>query len=223
MQNSKPGPIRHLVVLGHPAPSSFNHAVVETYYDTVRECGQEAVIRDLYAMGFDPLLKADERPGAGFAPAADVQVELDLLRDSAIITLVYPIWFGMPPAIIKGYVDRVLGAGFVARDIKSALPHPLLHGKHLMQFSSSASTRPWLEQQGQWLSLRQGFDIYLATIFGLRDSEHVHFDAVVEGLKPRFVDEHLAKVREKARSVCALALSERHEAQARTLLHRAPV
>jgi NAD(P)H dehydrogenase (quinone) len=211
MKTGHQDPIRHLVVLGHPAPSSFNRAVADIYCETVRACGQRAELRDIYALGFDPLLKDEERPGRkDFRPAADVQAELDCLAGCAVVTMIYPIWFGMPPAIIKGYVDRVLGAGFLARDIKTGNPNPLLHNKRLMLFSSSASTRPWLEEQGQWVGLRQAFETYLSTIFGMAPGEHVHFDAIVEGLKPRFVEENLASVRERTRALCAAMLSQRH-------------
>lgn len=216
-------PIRHLVVLGHPAPASFNRAVAEAYCETVRACGQEAELRDLYALGFDPLLKDEERPGTGkFVPAADVQAELDCLTGCAIVTMVYPIWFGMPPAIIKGYVDRVLGAGFGARDIKSGVPHSILHGMRLMLFSSSASTRPWLEEQGQWLGLRRTFETYLSAIFGMQAGEHVHNDAIVEGLNARFVEENLENVRQRTRAVCASLLAERHAAKLRAKRQPAP-
>ena len=207
-------PIRHLVVLGHPAAKSFNHAIATAYCEAVHECGQEAVVRDLYAMSFDPLLKAEERPGAaGFTPAEDVEAELGLLRDSAILTLVYPIWFGTPPAIIKGYVDRVLGAGFHARDLRLGVPHPVLHGKRLMQLTTSATTRPWLEEQGQWSGLRAAFDGYLATVFGLVKGEHVHFDAIVGDLDPRYADECLEWTRERTRAACSLLSRERHQAR----------
>ncbi|WP_213981331.1 NAD(P)H-dependent oxidoreductase [Sphingomonas sp. dw_22] len=201
--------IRHVVVLGHPAEHSFNHTIAETYCQTVRECGQEAVLRDLYAIGFDPLLKDAERPGKpGFTPAPDVAAELDLLRDASVVTLVYPIWFGMPPAIIKGYVDRVLGSGVAPHDIQTGATQSLLHGKHLRLLTSSASTRPWLEEQGQWVSLRQAFDTYLSTIFSVRSHDHVHFDAIVEGTRDRLVEECRMVVHEKTREWSALVLSE---------------
>lgn len=207
-------------MLGHPSRTSFNRAVADTYCETVRACGQEAVLRDLYAIGFDPLLKDEERFGPRHVAAApDVQTELAFLAGSAIVTMIYPIWFGMPPAIIKGYVDRVLGAGFLPRDIKTGAPRPLLEGKRLMLFSSSAATRPWLEERGQWLALRQAFERYLSNVFGMVEGEHVHFDAVSEGLKPRFVEENLENVREHARAVCALMLAERNAASLQAKRH----
>lgn len=210
----EPSDIQHLVVLGHPGARSFNRALAERYCEAVEACGETAVLRDLYALGFDPLLKPTERPDApGFEPAPDVQCELDLIRESAVVVLVYPIWFGLPPAVIKGYVDRVLGAGLLARDIKRGAPHPLLQGKRLAILSTSASTRPWLEEQGQWAALCQAFDTYLTTIFSLDGCDHLHFDAVTGDLDGRYFDQALGAVDEHARAICSAQLYQRHRAQ----------
>ena len=208
-----PGPIRHLVILGHPDPDSFCGTMARTYCDTVRAFGQEAVLRDLYALGFDPVLKRDEipRPGPHRKPAGDIAADLELLRAADMIVLVYPIWFGTPPAMIKGYVDRVLGAGVTAQDIKQGTQHPVLHGKRLALFTTSASTRPWLEEKGQWVAHRQAFETYLQMVFSLRDGGHSHFDAIVPGLKYRFVEENLAQVGEIATRHAA-ELFEEHRA-----------
>lgn len=207
--------IRHLVILGHPAARSFNRVVAETYCDTVRESGQEAELRDLYAIGFDPLLKDDERPGQpGFRLSPDVAAEIEPLRSADVVTLIYPIWFGMPPAIIKGYVDRVLGAGLAPQAMREGGPGSLLHGKHFRIITSSASSRAWLEEQGQWLSLRQAFDTYLSTIFSVRSHDHLHFDAIAEGMSARYVEECRAVTHQKVREWCAMVLSERWRAAA---------
>lgn len=210
----------HLVVLGHPDSKSFGATVAQVYCDAVRGFGHEAVLRDLYALDFDPRLAAEERPGASpFRPASDIVEDLDLLRRADVITMVYPIWFGMPPAIIKGYIDRVLGAGFSAAAIKRGSPHPVLAGKRLMLFTSSASTRPWLEEKGQWRALRQAFETYLQGIFSLRDAGHTHFDAIVPGIAPRVIDECLEMVREQAHSVSAQVLSEKRAVQSLKIRH----
>jgi NAD(P)H dehydrogenase (quinone) len=213
MERREP-PIRHLIVLGHPGPEGLNHAVAARYGDAVRACGQEPVLRDLYSLAFDPRLTSAERSASGQGtPGDDVRTELDLIRDCEVIALVFPIWFGMPPAIIKGYVDRVLGAGFTAANLKTSTPSALLHGKRLIIFSSSASTRPRLEEQGQWQGLRQAFDLYLQTVFGFREVQHVHFDAVVEDGKAHYVAECLATVEAAARELCAALLHERRHAR----------
>jgi NAD(P)H dehydrogenase (quinone) len=190
--------IRHVVVLGHPATGSFNHQIAEIYCQAVRACGQDALLRDLYASGFDPLLKSDERLGHGAgALAADVAAELDALAGARVLVLIYPIWFGGPPAIIKGYVDRVLSAGLGPHEVKAGAAHPLLAGARLMTFSSSATT-PWLSESGQWVSLRQSFDNYLTDIFAMREARRRHFEAVVDGLDQDSVLEKLEEVRQDA-------------------------
>lgn len=217
-----PKDIRHLVVLAHPAPESFNKSIATEYCDAVADCGQTAILRDLYAVDFDPRLRANERPGiAGFETSPAIEDELSLVRDCSVIVMVYPLWFGMPPAMIKGYIDRVMGAGFEARDIERGKTSPLLDGKHFLILSSSASTRPWLEERGQWVALHQAFETYLSTIFGFASTDHLHFDAIVPGCDGDYVGENLYDARLKAREICATVLSERHAAQMRMLCGQA--
>ncbi|MFA6123581.1 MAG: NAD(P)H-dependent oxidoreductase [Sphingomonas sp.] len=207
-------PIRHVVVLGHPSPGSFNHEVVQRYCTTVHENGQEAVVRDLYALDFDPCLRVGRLPGHASGMSADVAHELALLRQAQVIVFVYPIWFGMPPAIIKGYVDRVLGVAQTPSSIRDHRPDSVLVGKSFATFSSSATTRIWLDEQGQMESIRQAFDRYLMGIFGLRDAGHVHFGAIVEDMEPRFVAECLLEVETQARKICSEVAAARHAAHA---------
>lgn len=222
MDPVNPRDIRHLVILAHPAEDSFNRSVAEQYCETVEQCGQTAILRDLYAMDFDPCLRDRERLGVdGYALSPAIEAELARVGDCAVVTMVYPLWFGMPPAMIKGYIDRVLGAGFAAGDIKAGKANPLLGGKRLLILSSSASTRPWLEERGQWLALHEAFEGYLTDIFGFRSNDHVHFDAIVPGCGDRYVHENLFVAHEKARETCAAILSERHTAQLNALLGRA--
>lgn len=206
---------RHVVVLAHPDPESFNASVVRTYCDTVRDCGQDVVIRDLYAMGFDPVLKDEERPHAsGITLSPDVQSEIDAILGGDIYTLVYPIWFAMPPAIMKGYIDRVLGAGVTARDIQGRTGAGVLSGRHMLGITSSGTREVWLDEQGQVESLRSLTTHYLLNAFNMKSCEHLHLGGVVEGFSKRFGDQALYEVHERARKVCAMLASERHSASA---------
>lgn len=212
-----PDPARpkHVVVLAHPDADSFNASVAETYCETAHACGHETVLRDLYAMHFDPILRQDERPGRGpFEPAEDVQAELDLLCGASVLVLVYPIWFGSPPAMLKGYVDRVLGAGVTARQVQDRTWHALLGGRRLISFTSSAARGPWLSEQGQTLSLQTLFGDYLSHAFTMRTAEHVHFGSIAPDLSGREADEHLAQVRDHARRMCSLAGRDRSRERA---------
>lgn len=206
---------KHVVVLAHPDPASFNAQVAKAYCDTVRECGQEAVLRDLHAMAFNPVLHADERPSRKlFKVYPDVQEELRTIAGADVLALVYPIWFGSPPAILKGYVDRVLGSGVTPRALQNREGSGLLNGARLVSFTSSAAREPWLAEVGQELSLRDVFDRYLQHAFAMKSSEHVDFGGVVEGFSKRFVDQYLYDAQERARRVCAAVAADKHKAQA---------
>jgi len=195
----------HLVVLGHPSSTSFNAAIANRYVETVRSIHQDAALRDLYALDFDPLLKEAERTSNGAdRVSSDVQGELAFLRQCDVLTFVYPLWFGMPPAIIKGYIDRILGAGFRLDDIGQAR-EGVLRGKRLAVITTSASRLPWLEEHGMWISLRQSFDEYLKTVFGFVGCDHYHAESIVDDLGPASAERILFEVDQFARSVCAQA------------------
>lgn len=211
-------PPHHVMVLGHPAPGSLNHAIAERYCATVRACGQHASVRDLYALEFDPRLYADHRPGLPTnRTSGDVVGEMGLLLAADAIVLAYPIWFGMPPAMIKGYVDRVLGHALTPRDIAQHVPDAVLSGKHFATFSTSATTLPWLDQQGQLESLKVTFDAYLMQVFGMIDAGHTHFAGIVPGLSGTEAAAVLAAVETKARQTCAAIVARRSAIASRPL------
>ncbi|MDR7256412.1 NAD(P)H dehydrogenase (quinone) [Sphingomonas sp. BE270] len=201
---------RHVVVLAHPEPGGFNGLVADAYCETVRSCGQEAIIRDLYAMGFDPALKASERPGKqGFALSQEVITELDTIRSSDVFVAVYPIWFGMPPAMMVGYIQRVLGAGVTARQVQNRDGDTVTRDKRLVVISTSGNSKAWLNHEHQIQSLRTIMGEYLVNAFGFRDYEDLHFGETVEGLDQLFVDQLLADVDRRARSICAAVSADR--------------
>lgn len=202
---------RHVVILAHPDRHSFNATVAETYCETVRSCGQDVIVRDLYAMGFDPILKDAERPTKPAGPlSADVRTELDAIRGADIYTLVYPVWFAMPPAMMKGYIDRVLGAGVTAKDIQSRASEGVLNGRHMLSISTSGAREIWLDEQAQVESMRNVFTRYLFHAFAMASCEHLHLGGIVEGFSKRFIDQNLQDVHERARKVCAMLSAEHH-------------
>ncbi len=205
---------RHVVILAHPDPHSFNALVADTYCATVRERGQEAIVRDLYALGFDPILKDAERPhDQGFTLADDVAAELRIIDGSDAFVFVYPIWFGMPPAMMKGYVDRVLGAGVKVRQVQERSAKTLMRDKRLLSITSSGASKTWLSQQDQMDSLRNVFGRYLLHAFGLKAFENLHFGETIDGLPPEFVDANLRQVTSHAAAMCDALIADAVPAQ----------
>jgi len=194
----------HAVILGHPASESFNAAAAQAYCDAVRSCGHTFVVRDLYGMQFDPVLTDRERGGEMPGErAADIECEVRFIRSADVFVLVYPIWYGSPPAMIKGYIERVFGAGFGHRMSRTGDPHPWLNGKALLSITTSGSPIQWLERRGVRAALTTLFDDYLADVFSMATTEHLHIPGVVEGLGGNQFAAKLARVTEQARATCA--------------------
>jgi NAD(P)H dehydrogenase (quinone) len=186
--------MKHAIIFAHPNERSFTEAVARTYAQEAREVGHDVVVRDLYRMRFDPLLKTDELPRAEFKPAPDVAEERDILRNADIFVLVYPLWLNTPPAMMKGYLERVFGFGFAyGGDGQSA--NPLLKGRKLLAFSSSGAPTDWVAQTGAMDAIHTLFDNYFATLCGMTSLGHVHFGRVVPGATADFVRARLAEVK----------------------------
>ena len=199
---------KHVLILCHPDPKSFNGAVAKAYCGAVRANFHEIIIRDLYSLNFDPVLRANEQPSAfEFVPSADVTIELDALRNADVIVLVYPIWFGTPPAMLKGYVERVLGAGFGHRLMRERGEGSVAAGKHLVSITTSGNSSQWLDSQGALVSLHNVFDNYLANAFSMASHSHLHLSNIVEDMSDLTVRRELYQVTEFADVTCAKLLN----------------
>lgn len=114
---------------------------------------------------------------------------------------------------MKGYVDRVLGAGVTPAQVQSRTADTLLRGKRLVIMTSSGASKAWLNEQNQMASLHNVFGRYLSHAFGMKTCEDLHFGETVEGLDQDFVDANLAQVDERARSICAAIAADRATGQ----------
>ena len=187
--------MKHTIIAAHPDSKSFTLAVAHAYCDAVKAKGHEAELRDLYAMDFDPRLKASEIPGRkDFAPAADVKAERALLKDAQVFAFIYPFWINAPPAILKGYIDRVFGLGFAYGPQESA-SQPLLTGRKMISFTSSGAPSDWVQKTGAWDAERALFDKHLAALCGLEVIDHIHFGGIVPGIRADVIERHLDEVR----------------------------
>lgn len=186
--------MKHAVILAHPAPSSLNRAIAEAYADTASAQGHEVILRDLYGAGFDPCLKAAEIPGPGEPVfGQDVLDERARLADVDVFALVYPLWFNAPPAILKGYVDRVFSMGFGFSPAFGGT-EPRLGGRRLISFTTSGAPDRWVRQTGALDALIQFFDEHLAGVCGLEVVDHVHFGGMVTGITEEAFAEVMASV-----------------------------
>lgn len=120
------------IVLAHPEPRSFNGRLAGLARSTLEGRGWSVTTSDLYAMGFDPCERAEHYrdridPDRFDAQSAQrhasktgtmptvVREEIDRLDQADLVILQYPMWWHLPPAILKGWLDRVFIYGEVYR------------------------------------------------------------------------------------------------------------
>jgi NAD(P)H dehydrogenase (quinone) len=102
-----------LIIYAHPNPASFNRAILEVVDSTLRDHGHATRVHDLYAMHCRAVLDGEDllRNWRGDLPA-DTRREQDAVRWAGGLVFVYPIWWFGPPAILKGWIDRVFTRKF---------------------------------------------------------------------------------------------------------------
>ena len=129
-----------LIVLAHPDPASFNHAIARTARETLQEAGHTVVFHDLHAEKFDPIIDRSEIPkDARLDPV--IRKHCDELAGADGLVVVHPNWWGQPPAILKGWIDRVFRPGvayeFLDGDNGEGVPRGLLKLRAALVFNTA--------------------------------------------------------------------------------------
>lgn len=134
------GKMKVLIILGHPDPQSFNHAIASGVHEALRNDGYHVTLHDLYGEGFDPLLPLQEIPERG-AISGVIRRHCEELQSADGIVIVHPNWWGQPPAILKGWIDRVFRPGVAYRfaecDGGEGVPIGLLRAKAAVVLNTS--------------------------------------------------------------------------------------
>ena len=113
--------MRVLVVVAHPNQQSYTRAVASAAVQSLTEAGHSVTELDLYALGFRAAMSADERRAYhGEQPVLDPLVtdHIAALKQADALVFVYPTWWSSMPAILKGWLERVMvpGVGFTLDD-----------------------------------------------------------------------------------------------------------
>ena len=121
--------MRTLVIHAHPSPSSFSAALVREVCVALGERGHCVDACDLYAEKFDPVLPLETFRKYLDAPANQAGIEsyVDRLLAVESLVFVFPVWHDGPPAILKGYFDRVFLRGVVFDIDENGVFYPKLH------------------------------------------------------------------------------------------------
>ena len=175
------------IILAHPSPGSFNHAIAETAAEELRRAGHGVTLHDLCREQFPPVLTAAElKADAPLEPLIAGHCAEIVKADGIII--VHPNWWGMPPAILKGWVDRVLRMGiayrFVANDKGEGVPVGLLRARTAMVFNT-ANTPDEREQKAFGDPLEALWKNCVFDLCGVRKVHRRTFAVVVTSTPPQ--------------------------------------
>ena len=128
------------VILAHPDGGSFNHAIAKIAAGALRDNGHEVCFHDLYDENFDAVVAAGEIPkDAPLLP--EIEKHCAEISEAAGIIVVHPNWWGQPPAILKGWIGRVIRQG-IAYEFPDGgggegVPNGLLKAKTAIVFNTS--------------------------------------------------------------------------------------
>jgi NAD(P)H dehydrogenase (quinone) len=128
------------IILAHPNTESFNHAIANTAVNVLTEHGHDVCFHDLYTEQFDPLLPYHEFEKEAQLPSA-IEMHCREISSAEGIIIIHPNWWGQPPAILKGWVDRVIrpriAYQFLEGDSGEGIPIGLLKAKAALVFNTS--------------------------------------------------------------------------------------
>jgi NAD(P)H dehydrogenase (quinone) len=187
--------MRHLIIYAHPRPQSFCHAILTTAVESLQEDGHEVTVRDLYALGFDPVVRASdlqETSSENFPP--EIRAEQFFIRAAEILTFIYPIWWTSMPAMMKGYFDRVFTYNFAYAVLENG-PVGLLKGKRVSVFNTQSSSEEMYRANGMFEAMEKVTDDGIFRFSGMEVTEHKIF-AEIPGADMLTRESYLGQVKD---------------------------
>jgi NAD(P)H dehydrogenase (quinone) len=162
-----------LVIVAHPNVKSFNRAIADTAALNLRRNGHEVNFHDLYEERFDPILPEDEIPQSVLLKQS-IKTHCEEVASAEGFVIVHPNWWGQPPAIMKGWTDRVFRPGvayeFQEGDSGEGIPKGLLRAYTAVVFNTSNT--PWEREMNVFGDPLE--TLWKNCIFGLCGVKNVH-------------------------------------------------
>ena len=142
--------MRVLLLHAHPDPASFSASLFRNVQQELAAAGHQVDAADLYAEGFDPVLSRAEWRGYTQVPPnrASVAHNAARLDWAETIVLIFPVWNFGPPAILKGYLDRVFLPGVSFHLTEGRISPGLHHIRSLVAITTYGSTWWWAKLMG---------------------------------------------------------------------------
>lgn len=141
--------MRVLAILAHPDPQSLCHRIFQHCLQKLSENGHEIIVHDLYAMGFDAVLRirhADNIKSRGDTDKSISEFKMQMAWAQGLL-FVYPIWWWDRPAILKGWFDRIFQYG-IAVKLQPQGYSGLFKDKRAIVFQTCGQSQDQCKQDG---------------------------------------------------------------------------
>lgn len=166
------------IIFCHPWHGSFNYAMLKAIIEKLEYEKREYQLIDLNADGFNPAMNSDDLRlySRGESPDPLVNKYIAMLQNTDEIIFMFPIWWGMIPAILKGFFDRVLLKGSSFSHSSAGEMVPKLDISRCLLISTSqgetAIYRPYIEDY---------FTPYILNSVGIVDVEWYNCEKTSHG------------------------------------------
>jgi NAD(P)H dehydrogenase (quinone) len=168
--------MNHLLIISHPRKTSLNHSILQTAVEGLQKGGHNVEVRDLYEIGFQPLLGANMADLLGTNDEKVIQ-EQEYLIWADVVTFIYPIWWTGMPAMMKGYIERVFSYEF-AYKYENGIQLGLLKGKKAVIINTQGKSLLEYEASGMQEALRLTSDKGIFEYCGFEVLYHIFLDSV---------------------------------------------
>lgn len=170
--------MKALIIFSHPNPNSFNAAILGVVKEALDKKGIKYKVKDLYAMNWNPVLSASDFQQfiAGQKPE-DIAKEQADVSWADVLILVSPIWWFSVPAMLKGYIDRVMSQGFAYEYTESG-PNGLLKGKRAVIITTSGADENTARQTGMMDSINKSIVNGIFNFCGFSSASYKNYFAV---------------------------------------------
>lgn len=188
--------MNHLVIFCHPSPTSFNAAIADSVEAVSAAMGHDIRRRDLYGIGFNPVLTRVELEAPQHMRAQDVRQEQEFVSWADVLTFVYPVWWTGMPAMLKGYFDRIFCRDFAYALHDDAMTG-LLTGRRALIFSTTGLSSTACDARGMHEAMARTTDTGILELCGIEVLNHAFFGGVAtvsEEVRKSYLSEVVAIV-----------------------------
>ena len=178
--------MRVLVVTGHPRSDSLTTRVAKLFSQGLAENGHTVELADIYAEGFDPVLREDDEPDWGDSQkcySATVQQEMQRIERNDATVLIFPVFWWSMPALHKWWIDRVWNNGWAYGD--GNYPH-----RRVWFIGIAGNDQPAYEKRGYDVAMRTQLDVGILDYCSVQERRLEMLYGSIEGQS--YVDKILA-------------------------------